>query len=72
MTSIADKCYYSYCNGFEQRTIRQRLRKHDPTRNNGRTGLCNPFLGNGSVNTLPRRCNNVTTTVNSGHVTCVF
>jgi hypothetical protein len=28
--------------------------------NNGTTGLCNPLLGNGSVNTLPRRSNDVT------------
>jgi hypothetical protein len=24
---------------------------HGPTRNNGTTGICNPLLGNGSVNT---------------------
>jgi hypothetical protein len=36
------------------------------------TGLFNPFLGNGSVNTLPRGCNDVMTTVGSCHVTCVF
>jgi hypothetical protein len=48
-----------YCNGSDEHIARQRLRKHGPTRNN-RKGLCNPFLGNGSVNTHPRRCNDVT------------
>jgi hypothetical protein len=27
---------------------------------NGKAGLCNPFVGYGSVNTLPRRRNDVT------------
>jgi hypothetical protein len=36
-------------NGSDQRIARQRL---DAC--NNRTGLCNPFLGNGSVNTFPR------------------
>jgi hypothetical protein len=43
-----------------------------PTSNNRTTGLCYPFLGNGSVNTLPRRCNGVIARVGSCHVTCVF
>jgi hypothetical protein len=32
----------------------------DTRTNNGATGLCNPLLGNGSVNTLPRRRNDIT------------
>jgi hypothetical protein len=41
--------------------IRQRPQHtHGPTCNNGTTGLCNPLLGNSSVNTLPRMCNYVT------------
>jgi hypothetical protein len=39
----------SYCNGVDQRIARQRLRKHGPTRKNRTTGLCNQFLGNGSI-----------------------
>jgi hypothetical protein len=35
-------------------------------------GICKPFLSNGSVNTLPRRCNDTTARVGSRHVTCVF
>jgi hypothetical protein len=31
--------------------------------NNGKVGLCNPLLGSGSVNTLPRRRNDVTPAV---------
>jgi hypothetical protein len=66
-------CQYAlYCYGFDQRIARQRFRKHGPTRNSRTTELCNPFLGNGSVNTLPRRCNDVTTIVLSYQVTCVF
>jgi hypothetical protein len=61
-----------YCNRFDQCIARQGLHKHCPTRNNITTGLCNPFLGNSSVNTLPRKCNDVTTTMGSCHVTCVF
>jgi hypothetical protein len=37
------------CNGFDQRTAMQRLRRHGPARRN-RTGLCNPLLGNSPVN----------------------
>jgi hypothetical protein len=33
---------------------------HGPTRSNRTTALCTPFLGNSSVNTLPRKCNDVT------------
>jgi hypothetical protein len=45
-----------------QRTARQRFDKHPAihAHNNGKTELCNPLLGNGSVNTLPRRRNDVT------------
>jgi hypothetical protein len=64
--------YQLYCNRFDQRIARQGLRKHGPTRDNKTTEICNPFLGNGSINTLPRRCNDVTTTVHSYRVTCVF
>jgi hypothetical protein len=41
-----------------QATARWTPRIH--ARNNGTTGLCNPILGNGSVNTLPRRRNDIT------------
>jgi hypothetical protein len=61
---------YIYCNGFDQCIARQWLCKHSPTCNNRTTGLCNLFLGNGSVNTLLCRCSDVTTTVSSGHVMC--
>jgi hypothetical protein len=38
-----------------QRIARQRLDKHPALHaRNDRTMLCNSFLGNGSVNTLPR------------------
>jgi hypothetical protein len=43
---------------------------HGPTRNNGTTGLCNPLLENGSVNTISRMRNDVTPTVLSYHETC--
>jgi hypothetical protein len=43
-----------------------------PTRNSRRTGSYNLLLGNGSVNTLAPRRNDVTSTVLSYHVTCVF
>jgi hypothetical protein len=66
------QCLLVYCNGFDQCIVRQRLRKHGPTRNNRTTGVCNPFLGNGLVNTLPRRCNGIIATVASCHVRCVF
>jgi hypothetical protein len=42
----------AYCNGFDQRIARQRLRKHGPTRNSRTTGLCKPLLGNSPVNTF--------------------
>jgi hypothetical protein len=38
-------------------------------RNDRTTELCNPFLGNGSINTLPRRQWRHTT-VDNNHVTC--
>jgi hypothetical protein len=40
-----------------QRIARQRLDKEPAlhARNNRTAELCNPFLGNGSVNTFPRR-----------------
>jgi hypothetical protein len=41
-----------YSDGFDQRIIEHRLRKHGPTRNNKTTVLCNLFLGSGAVNTL--------------------
>jgi hypothetical protein len=59
----------SYCNRFDQSIAKQRLSKHFPTCNNiwetvfsmwsapnnsRKTGLCNPFVGNGSVNTFRR------------------
>jgi hypothetical protein len=61
------KCRILYCNGFDQSVARQQICKHDPTCNSrcgvfsmspaptsdGTTGLCNPFLSNGSVNTFP-------------------
>jgi hypothetical protein len=59
---------YKYCKGIDQRIARHLLRKHGPKRNNRMTGLCNPFLGNGSVNILPRRCNDITTIMGSCHV----
>jgi hypothetical protein len=54
-----------------QRIARQRLDKHPALygRNNRTAGLCNLFLGNGSVNTLPRRQWRHTT-VDRDHVTC--
>jgi hypothetical protein len=45
---------------------------HGPTRNSRTMWLCNTLLGNGSVNTIPRRCNNVTATVGSRDVICAF
>jgi hypothetical protein len=55
---------YSVCNVRRrkdietyQRLARQRLDKQPAlhSRNNRTAELCNPFLGNGSVNTLPAR-----------------
>jgi hypothetical protein len=63
---------WKYCNGLDQRIARQRPRKHGPTPSSRTTGLCNPFIGNGLVNTLLSRCNDITTTVDSCHVTDVF
>jgi hypothetical protein len=59
--------YHKYCNRFDQRVDRQQLCKHGLICNNrrgcvfyivrpsssGTTGLCSPFLSNGSVNTFP-------------------
>jgi hypothetical protein len=62
LISVLDKG--KYCNRFEQHVARQQHCKHGPTRNHrwgcdfyvGRAEqrLCNPFLSNGSVNTLQR------------------
>jgi hypothetical protein len=60
------------CNGVDQRIARQRLPKHGPISNSRTTGLWNPFLDNGSVNILLRRCKYVTAAAGNCHVTCVF
>jgi hypothetical protein len=57
--------------GYVNLLLGKARKTHGPAHNNRTMGLCNRLIGNSSANTLPRRCNDVTTTVGSCHATCV-
>jgi hypothetical protein len=80
-----DKTIWKLCTSFEVQHVINTVAYLPPSRtvepqeppfasnartNNGTRGLCNPLLDNGSVNTVPRRRNDLTSTVLSYHVTC--